>query len=164
MADNKHALIRYNVLDKCLSNYYRQFSFDDLLNTCNDALMEILPNSKGISTRTLRDDLKHMRSAEGWNAPIEVYKKGNRSFYKYSDSNFSIYKQPLNQAERDQLKTTIATFSRIQGLPEFNWIPELSAKLEQSMVLEKDEPEIIGFDSNEYLKGVDYLGKLFYFK
>lgn len=104
-----------------------------------------------------------MRSAEGWGAPIEVYKTGGKSSYRYGEEDFSIYKQPLNQVERDQLKATIATFSRIQGLPEFNWIPELSAKLEQSMVLEKNKPEIIGFDNNEYLRGVDYLGKLFHF-
>lgn len=161
MADNKHALIRYNILDKCLSNSFKQYSFDDLLNACNLALEDIFPGSKGISIRTLRDDLKHMRSAEGWNAPIEVYKKNGKSFYRYGEKGFTIYKQPLNKNERDQLQAAIGTFSRIQGLPEFSWVSELSAKLEQT--LEKDKPDIIGFDNNEYLRGAEYIGQLFHF-
>src|SRR5690606_34757832 len=60
MATNKHAAIRYKVLDICLSNRARKFTFEDLLNACNEALQEINPDDAGIGIRTLRDDLKHM--------------------------------------------------------------------------------------------------------
>lgn len=38
MASNKHAQIRYKVLDDCFSNFRRKFYFDDLIERCNEAL------------------------------------------------------------------------------------------------------------------------------
>ena len=37
MASNKHAQIRYKVLDDCFSNFRRKFYFDDLIERCNEA-------------------------------------------------------------------------------------------------------------------------------
>ena len=41
MASNKHAQIRYKVLDDCFSNFRRKFYFNDLLEHCNEALREL---------------------------------------------------------------------------------------------------------------------------
>ena len=162
MPKNKQALIRYTILDKCLSNPYKRYTFNDLLNACNEALMEVNPASKGISERTLRGDLQFMRSPEGGNAPIETYDFGSLVYYRYGEKGFSIHNQPFNQAEVEQLKAAIVTLSKIQGLPQFNWVSELTTKLQQNFLLEKTTQPIISFDNNIYLKGIDYLGELFH--
>lgn len=40
MPTNKHAIIRYQALDKCFSNRYRKYYIDDLIKVCNKALEE----------------------------------------------------------------------------------------------------------------------------
>ena len=66
MASNKHAQIRYKVLDDCFSNFRRKFYFDDLMDRCNDALRELYgPEHTGIKTRTLRSDISYMRDRAG---------------------------------------------------------------------------------------------------
>jgi hypothetical protein len=97
MATNKHAQIRYKVLDTCFRNTGRNYTFNDLIEACNDALAEIDPKSDGISVRTLRTDIAFMESEQGWQADIERFKIGNKYFYRYSDPNFSINNQLLNQ-------------------------------------------------------------------
>ena len=46
MATNNHAIIRYQVLDKCFSNVGRMFFIDDLILACNHALFEFTGDSK----------------------------------------------------------------------------------------------------------------------
>ncbi len=58
MAENKHALTRYRVLDACLSNWMRKYYAEDLIAKCNEALAERYPTGEvGISRRTFFDDL-----------------------------------------------------------------------------------------------------------
>lgn len=40
MATNKHATIRYNILDQCFSNSGRRYFIDDLVEACNKALYD----------------------------------------------------------------------------------------------------------------------------
>lgn len=52
--------------------------------------------------------------------------------------------------------------SRFKGMPQFEWVNELSPKLEQAFLLEHDSDTIISFDNNQYLKGIEHLGTLFH--
>ena len=66
MASNKHAQIRYKVLDDCFSNFRRKFYFDDLMEKCNEALRELYGDDHtGIKTRTLRADISYIRDRAG---------------------------------------------------------------------------------------------------
>ena len=40
MAGNKHALIRYRILDACFSNSMKKYYAEDLIKKCNEALVE----------------------------------------------------------------------------------------------------------------------------
>lgn len=162
MATNKHALIRHRIIDNCLSNPQRRFTFDNLLETINNELIEINGSGSGISTRTLRDDIKHLRSPEGGNAPIETYKKDGKTFYRYSEKDFKLYNQGLNPADMQQLRAALDTLSKIEGIPQMGWVQELSTKLEETFFLERSDQLIMSGDSNRYLRGIENLGRLFH--
>lgn len=162
MSSNKYASIRYRIIDNCLSNTYRRYSFEDLLVAINNELEEINGVNSRISVRTLRDDIKHLRSREGGGAPIVVYKKDKKSYYKYDDPDFKLFNQGLNAAEIQHLKTALETLSNIEGIPQMGWVQELGAKLEEAFFLEKSDQVIMSHDTNRYLKGIENLGRLFH--
>ena len=62
MPTNKHAVIRFNVIDKCLRNTGRLWTFDDIKEAVENKLSEIDPTSSGISIKSLRNDFAFMRS------------------------------------------------------------------------------------------------------
>lgn len=86
MPTNRNALIRYKTINDCLSTG-RGYSIDELINACSDALAEYCGKYDRISERTVRDDIRTMRSdILGFNAPI-ILKNG---FYFYSNHNYSL--------------------------------------------------------------------------
>ena len=161
MATNKHAQIRYKVLDSCFRNTGRNYSFEDLMDSCNNALAEIDPKSGGISVRTLRDDIAFIESDAGWSADIERVKAGKKSYYRYRDPNFSINNQPLNQTELTQINSALEIISRFNGMPQFAWVNEIVTKINNGFEMQDNTSSIISFDSNQYLKGIEHLGELF---
>jgi len=162
MATNKHAQIRYNTLDKCFRNPGRNYTLEDLLEECNQAIYDFDPNSDGIKRRQLYDDLRYMESEQGWNIELaENLKQGRKRVYRYADINFSISNQPLNEADANHLKSALLTLSRFKGLPQFDWVDELSIRLEDSFSLTKETKDIISFEENEFLKGKEHITQLY---
>lgn len=161
MPNNKNALIRYRALDKCFRNPGRRYFVDDLLEACNRAIREFDPAAKGIERRQLYEDIRFMSSEQGWSAPLEKHKDGRRVYYRYEDLKFSINNQPINETEANQLKSALLVLSRFKGLPQFEWINEIIPKFEQSFNFRPESQEIIGFDHNEFLRGLDRIGELF---
>lgn len=93
MPVNKNALLRYKTIDRCLRNKYRQWTLDDLVEACSDALYEMEGITRGVSVRTVQADIQMMRSDKlGYNAPIEVY---DNKYYRYEDSDYSITESPI---------------------------------------------------------------------
>jgi hypothetical protein len=88
MPTNLNALIRYRTIDSCLSNPYRKWTIGDLAEACAGALKEHRGIYSGISERTIREDIRVMRSdILGFNAPI-VQSSGH---YSYEDRDYSIF-------------------------------------------------------------------------
>jgi len=160
MATNKNATIRYQALNRCFRNPGRKYCINDLMEACNDALLDIDPYSSGVKRRQIYDDIKFMQDSRGFDAPIESFKDGRNAYYRYTDSNFSINNQPLNEQEAQQLKESLLTLSRFKGLPQFDWIEEISTRLEHSFKL-KTEENIISFDENTYLTGREHIQTLY---
>ncbi len=161
MATNKHAQIRYKILDTCFRNTGRNYTFDDLMDACNDALAEFDPKSNGISVRTIREDIAFMESDAGWSADIERVKASKKCYYRYRDRNFSINNQPLNQTELSQINSALEIISRFDGMPQFAWVNEIVTKINNGFEMNDNSSSIISFDSNQYLKGIEHLGDLF---
>ncbi len=161
MPQNKNAIIRYNTLDKCFRNPGRSYTIDDLLDECNEALTEENPNTDGIKRRQLFVDIKFMESENGWSIELERTPVGKKKYYRYNDMNFSINNSPINEFESEQIKSALLVLSRFKGMPQFSWVEEMIPKLEQAFGFNGNEKEIISFDSNQYLKGIEHLGVLF---
>jgi len=162
MATNKHATIRYHILDKCFANYARKYFIEDLIEACNEALYEYSANTEGIRRRQIYDDISFMESEQGWNIPLVRHKDGKRVYYRYEDHHFSIKNQAITQAEINQLKETLSVLSRFKGIPQFEWIDEILVRIESTPQLAKNNySSIVGFEQNLYLKGLDSFGDLF---
>lgn len=161
MATNKHALIRYQALDKCFRSRGKQYYWEDLLETVNEALYEYTGKHKGISRRQLFEDIKYMESDQGWAIPLQRHTEGKRVWYRYEDRDFSINKRPLNEDEAEQLKEALMTLSRFKGMPQFEWVDELVARLEAGFGLRQGAERIIEFEENPYLKGREHITTLF---
>jgi hypothetical protein len=87
MPANLNALIRYKTINSCLYGSRRRYNIHELIDACSDALNESRGLGVRISERTIRDDLRVMRSdILGFNAPI-VQKNG---LYSYSDPKYTI--------------------------------------------------------------------------
>ena len=87
MPTNLNALIRYKTIDTLLQGGAVYYSIDKLQIACSEALAEQRGVYKMVSERTIRDDIRVMRSdILGYNAPI-IVKEGR---YTYANPNFSI--------------------------------------------------------------------------
>ena len=159
MATNKHAIIRYEALDRCFSNKGRKFFIDDLMHYVSNAIQEYTGKETSISRRQIFKDMDFMRDTIGFNAPIVAIKEGKKAYYKYDDATYSITMQQINPIETDLLKNALEALKRFKGIPQFDFIPELSLKLKKTFQLEEIE-HIIFFDQNEYLKNIELLGQL----
>lgn len=163
MAQNKNAQIRYKALDRCFSNQYKKFYIDDLIEYCTNILSDHYAQETTVSRRQIFDDMDFMKSEAGYDAPIESLKDGRKVFYRYSDPEFTILKKPLNPAEMDSLQEALETLSRMNTIPGFDWVNSLQTKLQSGLNQEKQKQQIISFEDNEFLKGLEFLNPLYQF-
>ena len=168
MATNKHAMIRYQALDKCFSNWGRKFNITDLIQACNKALYYYTGDDKycddkepGISKRQIYADIEFMESNAGWEIPLNHIKEGKKVYFRYSEKDYSINNQPLSEVELNQLKEATYTLARFKGVPSFEWIEEIISKLEDKFKLVGNTKSVIDFEQNIYLKGLEHLSPLF---
>ena len=161
MATNKNATIRYQTLNRCFRNPGRKYYIEDLIKACNESLLDIDPYSTGIKRRQVFDDIKFMRDSQGFDAPIESYKDGKKVYYRYNDTSFSINNQPLNENEANQLKEALLTISRFKGMPQFEWVDEISARLDSGLGLSNKSGKIIEFEQNSYLRGLEHITPIY---
>lgn len=102
-----------------------------------------------------------MESAQGWNIPLSRIRDGHKVCFRYADKNFSINNQPLIETEENQLKEALLTLSRFKGMPKFEWVDEISARLDSGLWLSQNKDKIIEFEQNNYLKGLEYITPIY---
>lgn len=161
MATNKHATIRYHALDRCFCNVSKKYFMDNLIDECSDAIYAFTGTSEGISRRQIFEDIKFMESEQGWSIPLERYKDNKKVYYRYSDSNYSIKKQAINESEANQLKETLLILTRFKGMPQFDWIEEQMVRIEEAFNLGKSKAAVVGFEQNIFLRGLNHFADIF---
>ena len=154
MPENKKPLIRYHIIDRCIRNTGRMYAYEDLITEINDELS--FRGFEPIGKTTFYQDIKDMQVE--FQAPIETYWYDRKKYYRYSDPKYQFGNQPLNQGEVDHLKESAMILSRFSGIPGFEWIDEVISKLELGTYEHVNNPAVISFQANEYLKGREHIG------
>jgi predicted DNA-binding transcriptional regulator YafY len=152
----KFQFIRYQILDRCFRNKNRRFYIDDLIQTISLAMEEFGPKS-GVSRKTIFNDINAMKSLyliELDNSCID----GKKKYYRYLDTEFSIENQPISSIEKEYFRDTIQVLNRIKGINQFEWVKDVIPRFTESKDVEK---EIISYQSNEFLRGVEYLNEFY---
>ncbi|UTW66379.1 WYL domain-containing protein [bacterium SCSIO 12643] len=160
MPANRNALVRYKTIDKCLQNRYRQWTLDDLIDACSDALYDHEGILKGVSKRTIQADIQLMRSDKlGYNAPIIVIDK---KYYTYEDKDYSITNIPITDQDLNQLNETIEFLRQFKGFSHFKELDGMVQKLEDHVYAQKtNQKPVIDFEKNDNLKGLEFLDELY---
>ncbi|MCA4782197.1 WYL domain-containing protein [Empedobacter stercoris] len=161
MSETKNAFLRYQILDDCFSNFHRKYFLDDLIKKCSKKLSDYYGYEISVSKRTIQYDIDFMKGSGGNFAPIEKFKEGRKSYYRYSDPSYSFMKKDLDANEFAVLKDALITMSRIKGLPGFDWLSKMQVQLETALDIDTSKEKIISFEGNEYLKGIEYLHQLY---
>ena len=152
MPDNKRALLRYETIDRCLSDTRKVYDIEKLLNACNDEIYRCYCEG-GIEKRQLYKDLEYMK--EHFNAPIESVRVGRSAIIRYSNPNFSIWNRTLSQDEMAKLKDTISFLSQFTGEP-FEWIQNIAEKLSSEFQDKEDIRSIVSFQQNQNVLGIKH--------
>ena len=158
MPKNKNALIRYKVLDNCLSNWGRRYYIEDLVEACNEALYQYNGDTKedgGVKKRQVQEDLKFLQSEEGYGMMVDSIKDGHRCYYRYHKRGASIKDRPINQEEINLVHDALVLLQRFEGVPQFEWLGDLSKQLDVTSSFGKNPSSVVSFQHNLYLKGMD---------
>jgi predicted DNA-binding transcriptional regulator YafY len=162
MAITKNPLIRYKILDNCFRNPYKNFTKELLLDTLNTKLIELFDNeSHCIKLRQMQDDIAFMKSSEGWSIELAEEFDGKKRIFKYEDPNFSINNAPLNEIELNEFQSAVQVLSQFEGMPQFEGIQEIIAKLKFDLKADDNKQPFIGFETNQDLKGMEHFSLLY---
>ena len=159
MALTKNSALRYKILDDCLGNPGKRYTFEDLKETINAALMEMNPNWGGISDRQLRYDLKYLE--DFYNAPLIMMKEGRKRFYLYeNEAHFSIFHNPLTKSEKDHLEQAILSLMQFSNRPGFDWLNNLGP-IFKDKINSTQVKSVIEYESNLDYQGNNLVSEIF---
>ena len=118
MPANKYALLRYRIIDRCLTNPGKPFpTKEELRQACEEALYG--SDGEHISISTVEKDLWAMRNEAdlGYYAPIE-YHRDERG-YHYTEEGYSINDVQLNDDDLDAIRFATNTLIQFRDLAHF---------------------------------------------
>lgn len=160
MPTNKNAQLRYQILDRCFSDFKHKYTFEDLKEKVNDALYDL--TGIEVSTRQIRADIKYMRDRVTFDAPIKAYPMavGKEHYYRYEDPNFTIYNNDMSIEEVNNLRSTIQMLGRYRGTPANAWLEEVISNLEYRFGVKANAENLISFEQNDKLQGLEHLSDI----
>lgn len=162
MATNKHAVIRYRVIDKCLRQVDRNWNWKSLAEACSRELERVTGKPHSLSERTIKGDIINMRHDEalGYMAPIEYDRKEKSYFYSRRD--YSITEAPLNRSDSLELKSAISLLRQFTGFRHLQGIENIIQKLEL-LVYEsgKHQKRIVHLEQAVTIPGQEWLDLLY---
>ena len=157
MPTNKNAQLRYQILDRCFSDFKHKYTIKDLIDKVNDAIYDL--TGTDISVRQIRADIKYMRDRVTFDAPIKAYPMavGKEHYYRYEDPNFTIYNNEMSIEEVNNLRSTIQMLGRYRGTPATAWLEEVISNLEYRFGIKANAENLISFEQNDKLQGLEHL-------
>lgn len=165
MAVNKNALMRYRIIDRCLTNSARPYpTKTELQRACEEALYGSY--HERISASTIEKDMWAMKneSSLGFYAPI-AFNRDHRG-YHYTDPDYSINQVQLNDEERDAIHFAARTLLQYRDLPVFAQFDQALGKIQDRLSLAPDLDtgplaDVVQFETTPAIEGSEHLGVLF---
>lgn len=156
-------MIRIQVLDRCFSDRHNTYYIEDLVAACNRMLRD--NGRKEVQKRAVWNDIFAMEGNSDWQVDLIDRPEnmiGGRRFFRYRDPKYSIFKNDLNEDQLSQLKSMLLMLQQFRGLPQFEHLQNMARELEIKYHFSLPETEnIICFDTNEYVKGLEHLNPIF---
>ena len=161
MPVNKNAQFRYQILDRCFSDFSHKYDFDTLLEKVNDHLEDVEGGDSMIGVRQLRGDINAIRKMlpDGIYLDAKPY-YDKKCFYRYSERDFSIFQNELSPDEVQTLRSTIEMLSRYRGVPNNAWLEEVISNLEYRFGIKSNSENLVAFEQNEQLQGLEHLSEV----
>lgn len=158
MPQNKGFALRIELLDECLRNRLRKWTLQDLIDKVSEKLNEQYGTSA--SKRTIQDDLKYLRDEKG--APVNKIKNGSKTYFSYSDPNFSIKNLPIKGEEIGYLKDAINILKQVSDFKILTDVDEIVNKLQNTVSTnEVGSASIIQFERHTTAIGTEYIDDIF---
>jgi predicted DNA-binding transcriptional regulator YafY len=155
---NKDFALRIELLDQCLRNRLRNWSLDDLLDTINEKLED--QYGKKISKRTLQGDIKFL--IEEKEAPIRKRKVGAKSFFYYSETDYSIKNIPVSEDEISRLREVVSILTEVNDFKILDDVNEIIKKLQSTINTNiTGSAALIQFEKHTMALGSEYIDPVF---
>jgi len=164
MPANKYALLRYRIIDSCLTNEGVPFPNKEYLRQkCEDALY----GSQGIhiSESTIEKDIWAMRNESqlGYYAPI-AFDRASRGYY-YTEEEYSINQISLNEYDLDAIKSATQVLQQFKGIPLFQQYESAINKIINRVQISANPQDdsidkYMQFESLPASKGDEYLSPI----
>ena len=158
MPKNKHAIIRYKVINQMLAKG-KTASKKMLAEACSNAL------DKTVSLRSIDNDIYAMRYSEGlgYFAPIE-YDYQKRAYF-YDEPAYSIDNLPLGKEEIQKLRlaaSLLKQYEKIDTFGEFSGTIDKVVRLINYTKLQQDGAplDFIEFEKNPTTTGLEFIDRL----
>jgi predicted DNA-binding transcriptional regulator YafY len=139
MPKNKSALLRYRIIDGCLTNSMHPYPSLEAIQKKIEQQLD-----KSISSSMINKDFAAMKDIYG--APIAYHK--TKAGYYYTDPSFSIQEFPLTEAEREALDFSTALLQQIRGTRIFQQFENAINKVIEGYRISK----IIGVSQRQFLQ------------
>ena len=156
MPVDKQVLLRYKILNRCFRNRYKEYTIDDLVDACNEALRKA--DKQDVSKRTIQNDINVLEADHGILLD-EKLKRGRQRLYRYRDTSYSLPFLRMNDEERNKIQDAIRVLEDFEGDPLYDWARTLLMQVGGGMFNE-DSSLVVSFQSNPDLKGLNLFGKL----
>ena len=102
-----------------------------------------------------------MRDRVTYDAPIKAYQyDGKKCYYRYEDRDFSIFNNALSVEEVSKLRSTIEMLARFRDGSKNAWLEEVISNLEYRFGVKGSGENVVSFEQNEQLRGLEFLGEL----
>ena len=162
MPANKYALLRYRIIDRCLTNSGHPFpTKEELRSACEEALYG--SDGEHISISTIEKDLWAMRNEGelGYYAPIE-YHPTHRGYY-YTEEDYSINDLTLGDEDIEAIRLAANTLYQFRGISVFNQYGSAIEKIVNRLAVSpgmEEEPAFIQFEQTPSIPGQEWFDPL----
>lgn len=159
MPVDKQVQLRYEVLNKCFRDLYREYTIDDLVDACNKAMLKAFDMEDGVSKRTVQNDIANLQMPP-YNIRLdENLKNGRKRIYRYYDTNFTLPQFRMNDSDRNKIQAAVNVLENYGGEPLLDWARTLLMQIESGL-FGSDSSSVVSFQSNPDLKNISLFGDL----